>query len=330
MSYTELLSEYISNAKISMRKIAEKCNERGFSIDHSYISKIRRGIKPPPSEDLSRIIAEVCGGDPEALVLEGYKEKAPDKVKSLIEVGTAVNKEGIIQKPDSSKKYSMVIELADLLENNDIMVTASGKPLEHDLRLSLLRFIDKSVINAKVFSVPMLGIVRAGVPLLSQQNIIGEMDIPADLEGHVDFALEVRDDSMIGAGIAEYDIVLCKEVHIANNGDIVVALVNDDETTLKFYIQENGHAVLRAANPNYEDIRLNDGDQIQGRVVKVYKDPPSINLYRTFIHLQEEHLVDWNEVIETAIAGGVQPGFVKQFVENTIAMTANFAMKKSL
>lgn len=329
MSYTDLLSEYISNAKISMRKIAEQCNERGFSIDHSYISKLRRGIKPPPSEELSRIIAEVCGGDPEALVLEGYKEKAPEKVKSLIEAGTAVNKEGIIQKPDSSKRYSMVIELADLLENNDIMVTAGGEPLEHDRRLNLLRSIDKPGANAKNHSVPILGVIRAGIPLLSQQNVIGEVDIPADLDGHVDFALEVHGDSMIGAGIAENDIVLCKEEHVANNGDIVVALVNDDETTLKFYIQENGHAVLRAANPNYEDIKLSDGDQIQGRVVKVFKDPPPINLYRNFIYLQEEHLVDWNEVIETALAGGVQPGFVKQFVENTIAMTANYAKKKS-
>lgn len=60
--------------------------------------------------------------------------------------------------------------------------------------------------------------------------------------------------------ISDKDIAVCKEDKDAVTGQIVVALVNNDETTLKYYFRENGHAVLRAANPKYKDIELKLGD----------------------------------------------------------------------
>jgi len=120
-------------------------------------------------------------------------------------------------------------------------------------------------------TIPILDAIHAGIPLLAEQNIIGELDISADLEGHCDFAQYVHGDSMIGAGISEHDIIICIADQTPHNGDIVIALVNGDQTNPKYYINENAQPVLRAANPDYEDIELKAGDNIQGRVVKVLK-----------------------------------------------------------
>lgn len=212
-------------------------------------------------------------------------------------------------------KMAPKLELADILDNDEIEITEGGEPLSNKKRKRLIEAIRDSEPNKKEFTVPVLGTIRAGIPLLSEQNIIGEVDIPADLERIVDFALIVRGDSMIGAGISENDIVLCKENNFPNNGQIVVALVNDDETTLKFYINQNGEPHLKAANPNYEDIVLKPGDQIQGHVVRVFKEPPSIHLYEEFFYLREEHFYYWNKVIDKAIGYGIKPNQLEAMID---------------
>lgn len=107
-----------------------------------------------------------------------------------------------------------------------------------------------------------------------------------------------------------------------------MALVNHDETTLKFLIKENGREVLRAANPRFEDIALKQGDEIQGYVVKVMKEPPTINTYKEFLYYKNE-LQDWNEVLEAAITGGIKPDFAKQLIETQIALATQLAKRKS-
>lgn len=221
-------------------------------------------------------------------------------------------------------------DLLDALEDNNTQLTAGGQALTPDQRLAIARVLDNpSVLNiAPKPTVPLLGSIRAGVPLMSEQNIIGEVDITADLVSKADFALQVKGDSMVGAGISEGDIVICKQAEVAAHGQIVVALVNADETTLKFYIKENGKAVLRAANPRYEDIDIKPGDEIQGYVVMVRKEPPTINTYKEFLYYQNE-LQDWNEVLEAAITGGIKPDFAKQLIETQISLAKQLAKRKS-
>jgi repressor LexA len=174
---------------------------------------------------------------------------------------------------------------------------------------------------------PILGNIRAGIPLLSEQNIIGQIEIPADLVGRADFALNVQGDSMIGAGINSGDIAICKENNEAISGQIVVALVNNDETTLKYYFRENERVLLRAANPEYKDIELKPGDIIQGHVVKIMKDPPSVNTYREFIYFKERHLQEWNKVIEKAVVSGIKPSLIGEFLESQIEIAKRLARK---
>ncbi len=131
------------------------------------------------------------------------------------------------------------------------------------------RFTDPEQAPAVIL--PLLGTVAAGVPVEEQQDIEAYYPIPTSggaQEG--DFLLRVRGDSMIGAHILEGDILHVRPQDSANQGDIVVALV-DQESTVKILAREGTRYVLRAANPAYADIVPEDQLTIQGRVVGVLR-----------------------------------------------------------
>ena len=118
-------------------------------------------------------------------------------------------------------------------------------------------------------AVPMMGRIAAGVPISAIQNHTQDVICPPDLIGSGEhFALEVKGDSMIDAGIHEGDIVIIKRSLSAENGDIVVALVEKEEATLKRLRKKGASIALEAANPKYET-RIFGPDQvdIQGRLV---------------------------------------------------------------
>ena len=118
-------------------------------------------------------------------------------------------------------------------------------------------------------TVPLMGRIAAGVPISAIQDHTQDIGVPPDLiTGGEHFALEVRDDSMIDAGINEGDIIIVRRCDTANNGDIIVALVEKEEATLKRLRKKGASIALEAANPNYET-RIFGPDQvdIQGRLV---------------------------------------------------------------
>jgi repressor LexA len=118
-------------------------------------------------------------------------------------------------------------------------------------------------------SVPLMGRIAAGVPISAIQDHSHDVTCPPDMVGKGEhFALEVRGDSMIDAGIHDGDIVIIRRTSAADNGDIVVALVQDEEATLKRIRKRGGAVELEAANPNYET-RVFGPDQVsvQGRLV---------------------------------------------------------------
>jgi SOS-response transcriptional repressor LexA len=82
--YADLLKEYIKLSGKKLEEITRECETKGVSVHPTYISKLRLGQRPAPSEEISRVLAEVTGGDPEKLIMSGYIEKAPGKVKDLI------------------------------------------------------------------------------------------------------------------------------------------------------------------------------------------------------------------------------------------------------
>jgi repressor LexA len=116
---------------------------------------------------------------------------------------------------------------------------------------------------------PIMGRIAAGVPISAISEVSHTVAVPGQMvgKGH-HYALEVKGDSMIDAGINEGDVVVIRESKTAENGDIVVALVEGHEATLKRFRRKAGMIALEAANPAYET-RLYRDDQVevQGRLV---------------------------------------------------------------
>ena len=120
---------------------------------------------------------------------------------------------------------------------------------------------------------PLLGQIAAGGPLLAEQNVEDELAVPENLRG--DFLLRVKGDSMIEAGILEGDIVVVRRAQDARNGDIVVALAGDDESTdeatVKTFYKEKGRIRLQPENSALEPIYANYV-QVLGKVVGVFRE----------------------------------------------------------
>lgn len=116
-------------------------------------------------------------------------------------------------------------------------------------------------------SVPVLGTVTAGQPITAIQDITGYIGFEAPGTDPQDlFALKVRGESMIDAGILDGDIVIIKRTPYAENRDIVVALVDGEDATVKRFFKEKGHYRLQPENPTMEPI-ISDNVEILGKVI---------------------------------------------------------------
>jgi repressor LexA len=128
----------------------------------------------------------------------------------------------------------------------------------------------QAAADADARAVPLIGRIAAGVPIEALQQGAVQIGVPSMMmsSSGEHYALEVKGDSMIDAGIHEGDIVVVRRQNTADNGDIVVALIEDQEATLKRLRRKGGAIALEAANPAY-GTRLYRSDQIkiQGRMV---------------------------------------------------------------
>ena len=132
--------------------------------------------------------------------------------------------------------------------------------------LEVVNTLGKSALTVTQ-EVPVLGRVPAGKPFLSEENIEGTIALPEDMAGEKTFALKVKGDSMIGAGIMDGDRVIVKQQGTAENGDIVCAVI-DGEATLKRFFKKDGTITLKAENEKYAPITISAGDfRIAGRVI---------------------------------------------------------------
>lgn len=122
----------------------------------------------------------------------------------------------------------------------------------------------------KVVDVPLVGDVAAGTPILAQENITDTILLPTDIVGDApSFMLSVRGDSMVEIGINDGDYVVVKEQPVADNGDIVVAIV-DNGATVKRFFKEKDHIRLQPENSSMDPIIVDDCS-IAGKVVAVFR-----------------------------------------------------------
>ena len=122
----------------------------------------------------------------------------------------------------------------------------------------------------KASSVPIVGQVAAGEPVLAEENIEEYLELPPVIGGdQADFILQIKGDSMKDAGIIDGDFVVVQQANSARNGEIVVAMI-EDEATVKRFFREKDRVRLQPANKDFKPIRTRDA-KVLGRVVGVFR-----------------------------------------------------------
>lgn len=163
------------------------------------------------------------------------------------------------------KSTSSVHAHLETLEKNGYIRRDPTKP-------RAIEIMDDSfqTVRTEMASIPIVGTVAAGQPILAQENIEGYFPIPVDMVPNAEtFVLRVKGDSMINAGIFNGDNIFVEKCNTARNGDTVVALV-DDSATVKTYYKEDGHFRLQPENDSMEPIILDHVD-ILGKVFGVFR-----------------------------------------------------------
>ncbi len=184
---------------------------------------------------------------------------------------TALVERGFIRRLPHRARAIEVIKLPEGMETDPPRNSEAGGLQSIEGRMSAMRTPTPPppFVASQSVSIPVMGRIAAGTPISAIQDHTHDIDCPPDLiSGGEHFALEVRGDSMIDAGIHDGDTVIIRRAETAQNGDIVVALVEKEEATLKRLRKKGSAIALEAANPAYET-RIFGPEQvdIQGRLV---------------------------------------------------------------
>jgi repressor LexA len=189
---------------------------------------------------------------------------------------TALEERGFIRRLPNRARALEVIKLPDTMNRPKFSPSvvegnfgkAKGPPA------SLGRSVPGAVADGqKPVSIPVMGRIAAGTPISAIQNRSHSITLSPDfLASGEHYALEVRGDSMIEAGILDGDVVVIKRQEMANTGDIIVALIDDEEATLKRFRRRGSSIALEAANPAYETRVLGPNRvKIQGKLVSLVR-----------------------------------------------------------
>lgn len=188
------------------------------------------------------------------------------------EIGTAV----ALSSPSSVKHQLNALEKLGYLRRDPnrpraievVNHRSAPAPAKAQTRTTVERLFDNA--PAETAHVPLVGRIAAGSPILAEQDVEDVYSLPKQLVGEGDlYMLEVSGDSMIEAAICDGDFVVIRRQNVAENGEIVAAML-DGEATVKTFKRKDGHVWLLPANPNYEPI-LGDQAVILGRVVSVMR-----------------------------------------------------------
>lgn len=164
------------------------------------------------------------------------------------------------------KSTSSVHSHLETLEKNGYIRRDPTKPRAIEVISDQFQLIRRETV-----SVPVVGTVAAGQPILAQENIENYFPVPAEyMPPNQSFLLKVRGDSMIGAGIHDGDMVLVEQRKNVRNGDIVVALIEDSATVKTFY-KERGHIRLQPENETMAPIIVDKDFEVLGRVFGVFR-----------------------------------------------------------
>jgi len=198
---------------------------------------------------------------------EEMKESLNLKSKSGIHrLISALEERGFIRRLPHKARALEVIKLPETASANDIYNSFSPSVIKGGL--------DQEKSNEEDSEIPVLGKIAAGTPVEAIQNEVSRIPLPVNLEKNGEyFGLKVEGDSMLEAGISEGDTVIIKKTDTADNGKIVVALIDNHEAMLKRIRRKGKTIALESANRNYETkIFGPDRVKVQGILVSLYRN----------------------------------------------------------
>ena len=179
---------------------------------------------------------------------------------------SALEERGFIRRLAHKARALEVIKLPETASANDIYNSFSPSVIKGGL--------EEDKKNNDDIEIPVLGKIAAGTPVEAIQNEVSRIPLPNNLEKNGEyFGLKIQGDSMIDAGINEGDTVIVKKTDTADNGKIVVALIDDHEAMLKRIRRKGKSVALESANKNYETkIFGPDRVKVQGILVSLYRN----------------------------------------------------------
>ena len=179
---------------------------------------------------------------------------------------SALEERGFIKRLAHKARALEVIRLPETASANDIYNSFSPSVIKGGL--------DEDMADNESSEISVLGKIAAGTPVEAIQNEVSKIPLPSNIEKNGEyFGLKVQGDSMIEAGINEGDTVVIKKTDVADNGKIVVALIDDHEAMLKRIRRKGKTIALESANRNYETkIFGPDRVKIQGVLVSLYRN----------------------------------------------------------
>ena len=180
---------------------------------------------------------------------------------------SALEERGFIKRLAHKARALEVIKLPETASANDIYNSFSPSVIKGGLD-------ETSEYKDDGPEIPVLGSIAAGTPIEAIQNEVSRIPLPGNIEKNGEFfGLKVKGDSMIEAGINDGDTVIVKKTETADNGKIVVALIDDNEAMLKRIRRKGKTVALESANRNYETkIFGPDRVKVQGILVSLYRN----------------------------------------------------------
>jgi repressor LexA len=164
--------------------------------------------------------------------------------------------------------------LSVLEKKGYILKNSSARSIRLTEKALWILNISNPLQDKNIVYLPLLGRIAAGKPIFAEENIEEFIPVSSQIMGKAQgqFLLKVRGDSMSGEHIVDGDTLIVKIQNTAENGDIIVALVDNEAVVKRFYKREDGVVELRSANPLYEPIIVKDNLQIQGKVIAIYRN----------------------------------------------------------
>ena len=200
--------------------------------------------------------------------------------KLLDHLQRAVSREGT---PPSLRRTAQALGISHAAVAQGLKILEEKGYVRRDGRYSrnlhLLNWIREPDAMQRWLEIPIIGQVTAGLPMYAQEEWDGSIVLDAAIfRGKNLFALRIGGDSMKDAGILAGDLAICEPRQYAQNGEIVVALINGEDATVKRFFLHGDHVELKPENPRYPSMSYGFGEVlIQGKVVGVQRGPEGID-----------------------------------------------------